>query len=148
MALLAAFINACSISYSAHTRIKARVTVMAGSKFSLSPVKRAGDDFEARGRQLLAVEADIEAGRLSEAASMLNEIAKASPKDARVYITGWLLGNKAGNPAASLYSARRAVELAPMSAMAHFCLGESERSGGNPAAASASSLPFLMPDQP
>ena len=117
---------------------------MAGSKFSLPPVKRAGDDFEARGRQLLAVEADIEAGRLSEAASMLNEIAKASPKDARVYITGWLLGNKAGNPAASLYSARRAVELAPMSAMAHFCLGESERSGGNPVAASASINRALM----
>ncbi len=117
---------------------------MAGSKFSLPPAKRAGDDFEARGRQLLAVEADIEAGRLAEAASMLNEIAKASPKDARVYITGWLLGNKAGNPAASLYSARRAVELAPMSAMAHFCLGESERSGGNPAAASASTNRALM----
>ena len=117
---------------------------MAGSKFSLPPAKRAGDNFEASGRQLLAVEADIEAGRLSDAAAMLNELAKSNPKDARVYITGWLLGNKAGNPAASLYSARRAVDLAPMSAMAHFCLGESERAAGNAAAASASINRALM----
>ena len=49
---------------------------MAGSKFSLPPIKRVGGDPEARNRQLQAVESDIEAGRLSEAASMLNELAQ------------------------------------------------------------------------
>ena len=104
---------------------------MAGSKFSLPPAKRAGSDVEARNRQLLAVEADVQAGRLSEAAALLNDLAKADPGDARVYVAGWLLANKAGNNEAALQSAQRAVNLAPMSATAHYCLGESHHIGGD-----------------
>ena len=98
---------------------------MAGSKFSSPPKARAGRDIEARNRQLLAAEANVEAGRLSEAAALLDALAKADPGDARVYVTGWLLANKAGNTPAALQSAKQAVALAPMSGTAHYCLSES-----------------------
>ncbi len=117
---------------------------MAGSKFSLPPVKRAGGDPEARSRQLQAVESDIQAGRLTEAASMLNELALANPNDARVYIAGWMLANKAGNDAAALQSAQRAVALAPMSAIAHYCLSEAQRGRGDIVAARTSINQALM----
>ena len=111
---------------------------MAGSKFSLPPAKPVGGDPEARNRQLLAVEADIQAGRLSEAAAMLNQLAQADPRDPRVYVGGWLLANRAGNTDAALYSAQRAVELAPKSPMGHYCLSETEHALGNDAAARSS----------
>ena len=117
---------------------------MAGSKFSLPPVNRAGGDPEARNRQLLAVESDIQAGRLSEAATMLNELARADPNDSRVYVGGWLLANKAGNVDAALQSAQRVVELAPMSPLGYFCLSETERARGNVTAASTSINQALM----
>ena len=104
---------------------------MAGSKFSLPPIKQTGGDPEARNRQLLAVESDIQAGRLSEAAMLLNELANTDPTDARVYVAGWLLANKAGNTAASLQSARRAVALSPMSATAYYCLSVSHHMNGD-----------------
>ncbi len=117
---------------------------MAGSKFSLPPIKRTGGDPEARSRQLQAVESDIEAGRLSEAASMLNELALADPNDVRVYVTGWMLASKAGNAAAALQSAERAVALAPMSAIAHYCLSEAQQGRGNVGAARTSIDQALM----
>ena len=117
---------------------------MAGSKFSLPPIKRVGGDPEARNRQLQAVESDIEAGRLSEAASMLNELAQGDPSDARVYIAGWMLASKAGNPAAALQSAQRAVSLSPMSGIAHYCLSEAQQGKGDVAAARASINQALM----
>lgn len=117
---------------------------MAGSKFSLPPIKRPGSDAEARSRQLAAVESDIQAGRLSEAASLLNELAQADPNDVRVYVAGWMLASKAGNTAAALQAAQRAVALAPMSALAHFCLGEAQQGDGDIAAARASVSQSLM----
>ena len=117
---------------------------MAGSKFSLPPVKRAGGDPEARNRQLQAVESDIQAGRLSEAATTLNTLAQGDPNDARVYIAGWMLASKAGNAAAALQSAERAVLLAPMSGIAHFCLSEAQQGQGNVEAARTSINQALM----
>ena len=122
---------------------------MAGSKFSLPPTKRAiGADPEVLNRQLQAIEADIQAGRLPDAASMLNALAKANPEDARVYILGWLLANKAGNTVAALQSARRAVDLAPMSAAAHYCMSEAEQVSGdvNAARRSINQALMLTPD--
>ena len=117
---------------------------MAGSKFSLPPIKRTGGDPEARNRQLQAVESDIEAGRLSEAASTLNELAQSDPNDVRVYVAGWMLASKAGNTAAALQSAERAVGLAPMSAIAHYCLSEARQGQGDVAAARTSINQALM----
>ncbi|MEO7255211.1 MAG: methyltransferase [Casimicrobium sp.] len=117
---------------------------MAGSKFSLPPIKRTGGDPEARSRQLQAVEADIQAGRLEEAASMLNELAQADRNDVRVYLAGWMLASKAGNVAAALQSAERAVVIAPMSAIAHYCLSEAQQGKGDVAAARTSINQALM----
>ena len=117
---------------------------MASSKFSAQRAKHAGGDPEARNRQLLAVEADIQAGRLSDAATALNALAQSDPNDARVYVSGWLLANKAGNLDAALYSARRAVEMAPTAALAHYCLSETEHRRGDNAAARLSINQALM----
>ncbi len=117
---------------------------MAGSKFSLPRTKRAGGDPEARNRQLQAVESDIQAGRLPEAASLLNELAQGDPNDVRVYLAGWMLASKAGNAAAALQSAERATSLAPMSAMAHYCLSEAQQARGDVAAARTSINQALM----
>lgn len=117
---------------------------MAGSKFSLPPIKRPGSDAEARTRQLAAVESDVQAGRLPEAAALLNELAEADPNDVRVYVAGWMLASKAGNTAGALQAAQRAVALAPMSALAHFCLSEALQGQGDIAAARASVNQALM----
>ena len=117
---------------------------MAGSKFSLPPVKRPDGDAEARDRQLLAVESDIQAGRLAEAASMLNELGQADPNDPRVYVAGWMLAKKAGNAAAALQSAERVVGLAPKESFAHYCLSEAQQRLGNVAAARTSIDHALM----
>lgn len=117
---------------------------MAGSKFSLPPVKRPGGDAEARNQQLLAVESDIQAGRLAEAASMLNQLVQADPDDVRVYVAGWMLAKKAGNAAAALQSAERAVGLAPGEAITHYCLSEAQQRQGNVAAARTSINHALM----
>ncbi len=107
-------------------------------------MKRAGADPEARNRQLQAVESDIQAGRLPEAASLLNELAQADPNDVRVYLAGWMLASKAGNAAAALQSAERATSLAPLSAMAHYCLSEAQQSQGDVSAARTSINQALM----
>lgn len=117
---------------------------MAVSKFSLPLIKRAGADAEARSRQLQAVEADIQAGRLADAASLLTELAHTDPNDVRVYVAGWMLASKAGNTAAALQSARRAVALAPMSALSYFCLSEALQGHGDIPAARASISHALM----
>jgi len=63
--------------------------------------------------QLHGIEARIRAGELQEAAAALNALASRVPDDPRVYVTGALLAQAAGNPGYELVSLRRAVELAP-----------------------------------
>ncbi len=105
---------------------------MTDSRYSLpKATKRDAAEAEALNRQLLAVEADIQAGRLAEAALSLNELADKHPNDGRIYVAGWLLASKSGNDAAALQSAQRAVELAPDSGTAHYCLSEAERRLGD-----------------
>ena len=85
---------------------------MAESRYSLpKATKKGAAEAEALNRQLLAVEADIQAGRLPEAAASLNQLVAAHPKDGRLYVAGWLLANKAGNVEAAYKSARNAVAL-------------------------------------
>ncbi len=95
-------------------------------------------------RQLLAIEADINAGRLSDAANMLNIVGRAYPRDARIYVSGWLLATKADNTPASLQAAERALALEPNSATAHYCKADSLRRSGDIVAARASLDTALM----
>lgn len=95
-------------------------------------------------RQLLAIEADINAGRLSDAANMLNIVGRAYPNDARIYVSGWLLATRADNTPASLQAAERALALEPNSATAHYCKADSLRRGGDVVAARASLDTALM----
>ncbi len=105
---------------------------MAESRYSLpKAAKKGAAEAEALNRQLLAVEADIQAGRLSEAAASLNQLVAAHPKDGRLYVAGWLLANKAGNVEAAYKSARNAVALAPTSGTALYCLSDAEHKRGN-----------------
>lgn len=109
---------------------------MADSRYSLpKATKKGAAEAEALNRQLLAVEADIQAGRLSEAAGSLNQLVTAHPKDGRLYVAGWLLANKAGNVEAAYKSARNAVALAPTSGTALYCLSDAEHKRGNTDAA-------------
>ena len=112
---------------------------MADSRYSLPTARpRSAVIVEALNRQLQAVEADIQAGRLSEAAQSLNELAVKHPNDGRIYVAGWLLASKSGNDAAALQAAQRAVALAPNSGTAHYCLSEAEQRRGDIDAARSS----------
>ena len=105
---------------------------MADSRYTLPKAnKRGAAEAEALNRQLLAVEADIQAGRLSEAATTLNQLVAAHPKDGRLYVAGWLLANKAGNIEAAYQSAGNAVALAPTSGTALYCLSDAEYKRGD-----------------
>lgn len=120
---------------------------MTSSPYSLPPVKTrkaAAADVDNITRQLQAIEADIAAGRLTDAANMLNVLGQAYPRDARVYVSGWLLATKADNTAAALQAAQRAVALAPGSATAHYCLADSQRRSGDITAARTSVETALM----
>lgn len=99
-------------------------------------------------QRLRALELDIEAGRLAESAQTLNELSRAHPRDARVFVAGWLLGMRANNPNAALQAARRAVELSPGSATAHYCKADAHRALGDNAAArlSVEQAIILMPN--
>lgn len=105
---------------------------MADSRYSLPKVaKKGAAELEALNRQLLAVEADIQAGRLSEAAGSLNQLVAAHPNDGRLYVAGWLLATKTGNVEAAYKSARNAVALAPTSGTALYCLSDAEHKRGD-----------------
>lgn len=105
---------------------------MADSRYSLPRVNQRGvAEAEALNRQLLAVEADIQAGRLSEAAESLNQLVAAHPNDGRLYVAGWLLANKAGNTDGAYKAAQRAVALAPTSGTAFYCLSDAEHKRGD-----------------
>lgn len=105
---------------------------MAESHYSLpKATQRRAVVADALNRQLLAVEADIQAGRLSDAATSLNALVAANPNDGRLYVAGWLLANKAGNVDAAHQSAQRAVALAPDSGTALYCLSDAEHKLGD-----------------
>ena len=118
---------------------------MADSRYALpQAAKRGAAEAEALNRQLRAVEADIQAGRLIEAAASLNQLVAANPNDGRLYVAGWLLANKAGNVEAAFQSAERAVALAPTSGTALYCLSDAEHKRGNIDAARRSIKQALM----
>ncbi len=105
---------------------------MADSRYSLPKVtQRAAVQAEALNRQLLAVEADVQAGRLSEAAVTLNQLVAAYPNDGRIYVAGWQLANSANNLDAAYQSAERAVALAPMSGTPYYCLSHTQQKRGD-----------------
>ena len=68
---------------------------------------------------LKQVEADIRAGNLKAAAERLNLLQREAPRDARIFFMGTSLAEAAGNPAAALQSAERAVSFYPTWAPAH-----------------------------
>ncbi len=74
--------------------------------------------------QLRAIEADIRAGRLGEAAAALNALSAAAPLDPRVYVTGAVLARAAGNPRYEMVSLQRALALAPDSPRVHAALAK------------------------
>lgn len=63
--------------------------------------------------RLRAIEADIAAGRLQQAAAALNAVVAAAPGDARIYLSGAMLAHAAGNPQQELAALKHAVQLAP-----------------------------------
>lgn len=63
--------------------------------------------------ELKQVEADIFAGDLAAAATRLNQLQNKSADDPRIFMTGVMLAERAGNPAGALQVAERAVKLAP-----------------------------------
>lgn len=74
---------------------------------------------------LQAIELDIAAGRLSQAAAALNTLQPAHAGDARIYIAGWQLGTAAGNFRAALQASERAIALTPLWPIAHYCAAQS-----------------------
>ena len=105
---------------------------MADSRYSLPKTsKRGAAEAEALNRQLLAVEADIQTGRLPEAAATLNQLVASHPSDGRLYVAGWLLANKVGNIEAAYQSAQHAVALAPTSGTALYCLSDAQHKRGD-----------------
>ncbi|HOB01282.1 methyltransferase domain-containing protein [Casimicrobium huifangae] len=125
---------------------------MSSSPYSLPALKTKADvereKDQAKVKRFQAIDRDIQDGRLTEAAAALNELQKEDASDARIYVAGWLLALRAGNAKSALASARRAVDLAPMLAMPHYCLAESLRAEGDVAGArlSAEKALVLAPD--
>jgi len=63
--------------------------------------------------QLKRIEQDISENRLEEAAQQLNQLAKAAPRDPRLFLLGSRMAEAAGNLDGVLLAARKAHELAP-----------------------------------
>ena len=80
---------------------------------------------------LQAIEADIAAGRLSQAATALNALQQAHDGDARIYIAGWQLGTASGNFQAALQASERAIALAALWPTTHYCAAQSLRQLSN-----------------
>jgi predicted TPR repeat methyltransferase len=62
---------------------------------------------------LRAIEADIGAGKLHEAAAALDALVAATPRDARIYLSAAMLARAAGNPGKEILVLQRAVAAAP-----------------------------------
>jgi predicted TPR repeat methyltransferase len=63
--------------------------------------------------QLQYVEKLIGENRLTDAARMLNTLAKTAPADPRLFLLGSLMAEAANNPAGMLAAAQKAVDMAP-----------------------------------
>jgi len=63
--------------------------------------------------ELRRIQQLIAQGRLPEAATALNEAQQETPRDARIFMLGLLLANRAGNLDGAVASGRRALKLAP-----------------------------------
>jgi predicted TPR repeat methyltransferase len=85
--------------------------------------------------QLRAIEADIGAGRLREAAAAIEGLARAAPSDARVCLAGAALARVAGNQPLEIESLRRAVALAPQRPRVRVELAKALARAGNDAEA-------------
>ncbi len=64
--------------------------------------------------ELLSIEALIQSGTLPAAASRLTALGARATNDPRVFLTGIMLAETAGNLPAALDSAKRAIRMAPM----------------------------------
>ena len=69
--------------------------------------------------KLRAIEADIHAGKLQQAAGALNALAAVAPSDIRVYLAGAMLARAGRNPQNEIESLRRALALAPRAPRLH-----------------------------
>ncbi len=103
---------------------------------------------EANLARFRAIEADIQAGRLQEAAAALNALGAAAPRDPRVYLTGAMLARAAGNPQYEIVSLQRALELAPQLTRVHVALAKALAREGRhaEAVAAADRAVELSPD--
>ncbi|MBL8310381.1 MAG: tetratricopeptide repeat protein [Burkholderiales bacterium] len=125
---------------------------MSNSPYSLPTMKPTAQATQerqaARAPLFKAVEADIRAGRLREAAIALNALQQQDADDARIYVCGWMLAKEAGNLSSALKAAERAAELSPMQALPHYCLADAQRALGQTKEArdSIEKAVALMPD--
>lgn len=87
--------------------------------------------------RLRAVEAAIAAGKLSDAAAALNDLARVAPRDPRVYLTGAALARAAGNPQQELLSLQHAIAVAPKWPPAYLELAKAHSRAGRHAEAIA-----------
>ena len=63
--------------------------------------------------RIRAIEEDISAGNLQQAADSLNSLVASTPQDPRIYLAGALLARAAKNPQQEIVALQRAVEFAP-----------------------------------
>jgi len=87
--------------------------------------------------RLQAIESDIAAGKLREAANAINALARAAPADARVYLAGAMLARVAKDLPAEIDSLRRALALAPNRPRVRLDLAKALSRGGKHAEAVA-----------
>jgi predicted TPR repeat methyltransferase len=86
---------------------------------------------------LRAIESDIAAGKLREAAAAIELLARAAPADVRVYLAGAMLARAAGNLPGEIDSLRRASALAPSRPRVRLDLAKALSRGGRNAEAVA-----------
>jgi len=79
---------------------------------------------DTNGAKLRAIEADIRAGKLQEAAAALNALGSAAPLDPRIYVIGAMLARAAGNPKWEIVSLQRALAMAPRWPRVHIAMAE------------------------
>src|SRR5258706_10722652 len=87
--------------------------------------------------RLRAIETDIAAGKLREAAAAIEVLARAAPADARVYLAGAMLARAAGNLPGEIDSLQRALALAPRRPRVQLDLAKALSRGGKHAEAVA-----------
>ncbi len=74
--------------------------------------------------RLRAIEADIRAGKLEEAAAALKVLGPSAPLDPRIHITGAMLARAAGSPEREIASLRAALALEPRQPRIHIAVAK------------------------